>query len=150
MSYIPPVLHRTTWVYFTSRLPSSFIYSPYVVKEAIMTDINDLVQEVWTTSNDGTSFFAMLCLFEFFQKCFDPLVCFVIFSVFAAAVDLEKKNYRHSPSFLSTLPPRILAKPNSETNLRYCLMGIERNLISHFLHVNPKSWVTCSGSYLVL
>jgi hypothetical protein len=44
-SSITRVLHTTTWDYFTSRLPDRFSHSPKVVKEAIMTDINDLVQE---------------------------------------------------------------------------------------------------------
>ena len=144
MSYIPRVLRTTTWVYFNSSLPTRFIHSPNVVKEAIMTDINDLVQEFWGTSNDGavgTSFFAMLRLLEILQNCFDFLgvsVCFVIISVFAAAVDLAEKIYRTRQT------------PDSETNLRYYFMGIEKNSISHFLYVNPKIWVTCSGSYLVL
>ena len=44
-----------------------------------MTDINDLVQEFWTASSDGTvgAFFAMRRLHEILQKCFDNLeVCF--------------------------------------------------------------------------
>ena len=75
-SYIPRVLHTTTWVYFKSSLPSRFIRSPKAVKEAIMRDINGLVQEFWETSNDGavgTSFFAMLRLLEILQECFDTL-----------------------------------------------------------------------------
>ena len=47
-----------------------------------MTDINDLVQEFWTSCNGaaiGTSFFAMRssCLLGILQKCLDSLeVCF--------------------------------------------------------------------------
>ena len=70
----------TTWEYFTSRLPYRFIRSPKVVKEAIMTDINDLVEEFLKTSSDavGASFFAMRRLLEILQKCFDNLeVCFL-------------------------------------------------------------------------
>ena len=75
MSSIPVtrVLHTTTWKYFTSRLPDRFIRSPKVVKEAIMADINDLVQEFWRTSSDGSvgaSFFAMRLLFENLEECF--------------------------------------------------------------------------------
>ena len=84
------VLHTTTWGYFTSRLPGRFIHSPEVVKEVIMTDINDLVRDFWSfwkTSSDGAvgaSFFAMRRLHEILQKCFDILeVCFNIISVFA-------------------------------------------------------------------
>ena len=40
--------------YFTSHLPDRFIGCPEVVKEAIMTDANDLVQEFWRTSTDRT------------------------------------------------------------------------------------------------
>ena len=77
MSSIARVPHPTTWVYITSRLPrlpERFIRSPKVVKEAIMTDINDLVQEFWRTSSDrdvGISFFAMRRLFEILNVCFD-------------------------------------------------------------------------------
>jgi hypothetical protein len=77
-------LHTATWVYFTSRLPYRFIHSPKVVREAIMTDINDLVQEFWSTSRDGAvgpgvSFFAMRHLFGILEKCYDNWkVCFDI------------------------------------------------------------------------
>ena len=85
MSSITRVLHTATWFYFTSRLPDRFSRSPKVVKEAIMTDINDLVQEFWRTSRDGAvrvSFFAMRRLFEILQRCFVILeVCFDIISV---------------------------------------------------------------------
>jgi hypothetical protein len=59
------------------------------VKKAIMTDINDLVQELWRFSSDvGTSFFAMCRLLKILQRCFDSLeVSFDIFSVFAIVVD---------------------------------------------------------------
>ena len=73
-SPITRVLHTETWDYFISHLPEHFSSSPKVVKEAIMTDINDLVQEIWKTSSDGTvgaSFFEMRRLFEILQKCFD-------------------------------------------------------------------------------
>ena len=61
------VLHITTWDYFTFHLPDRFSHSPKVVKEAIMTDVNDLVQEFWMTSSDGivgACFFAMRRLFK--------------------------------------------------------------------------------------
>ena len=84
MSPITRVLHTTTWDYFTSQLPNRFSRSPEVVKEAIMTDINDLVQEFCKTSNDGAqavgvSFFAMRRLFKILQQCLE--VCFDIISV---------------------------------------------------------------------
>jgi hypothetical protein len=85
MSSITQIIHTTTWRFFTSRLPDCFIRSPKVVKEAIMTDINDLVQELWRTSCDvGTSFFAMSRLLEILQSCFDK-VCFDIISISATA-----------------------------------------------------------------
>ena len=69
------VLHPKTWVYFTSCLPLRFfILPPKVVQEAIMADINDLVQEFWRTSSDGdvgASFLAMRRLFEILQECFN-------------------------------------------------------------------------------
>ena len=87
MSSITRILH-TTWDYFTSKLPDRFSRSPKVVKEAIMTDINHLIQEFWGTSSsgvEGASLFAMRRLFEILQKCSDIMeVCFVITSVFAA------------------------------------------------------------------
>ena len=82
MSSITQVLHATTWDYFTSRLPDRFIRSPKVVKESIMTDIKDLVQEFWRTSSDvdvGASFFAMRRLFDILDRCFENLeVCVYI------------------------------------------------------------------------
>ena len=142
MPPIPRVPHTATWVYFTSRLPDCFSRSSKAVKEVIMTDINCLVQESWTTSSDeavGSSFFAMRRLFEILQRCFVILeVCFDIISVHRPLSTLLIKIYRC----------RTLTKPNSEPNSRYCLMGIERSLISHSL--NPKICVTCSGPYLVL
>ena len=96
MSSISRVLHAATWVYFTSRLPYRFSRSPKAVKEAIMTDINDLVQEFWRTSSDGVvgpSFFAMRRLLKILQGCFDiSEVCFDIISAFVTAVDLADKN----------------------------------------------------------
>ena len=94
MSSITRVLHTTTWDYFSERLADRFIPSPKVVKEEIMTDINDLVQEFLTTSSDRAveaSFFAMRRLLEILQECYDFLVCFDIISVFATAVDLADK-----------------------------------------------------------
>ena len=80
MSSITRVLHTTTWSYFTTHLPLRFDRSPKSVKEAIMTDIDDLVQEFLRTLSDGAvgaSFFAMRCLLEILQWCFHTLeVCF--------------------------------------------------------------------------
>ena len=80
MSSITRVLHTATWRYFHSRLSDRVIRSPKVVKEAIMTVINDLVQEFWRTSTDGTdgeSLLAMHRLFEILQQCLDSSeVCF--------------------------------------------------------------------------
>ena len=92
------VLHYTTWVYFTIKLPYRFFDSPKEVKESIMTDVNDLVEEFWKTSSAsdeavGASFFAMRCLFEILKGCFDYLeVCFDIISDFATSDDLANKN----------------------------------------------------------
>jgi hypothetical protein len=69
---ITRVLHPETWVYFTSSLPDLFNRSPEEIKEAIMTDIDDLVQEFWRTSSDrdiGSSFFAMRRLFDILETC---------------------------------------------------------------------------------
>ena len=71
------VLHAATWNYFISHLPIHFYHSPIVVKEAIMTDIHDLVQEFWRTSTDGAdgeSIIAMCRLNEILEECLK--VCF--------------------------------------------------------------------------
>jgi hypothetical protein len=85
MSSITPVLHTKTWDYFTSRLPDRFSRSPKVVKEEIMRDINNLVQEFWRTSSDGAvgaPFSEMRQLLEILQVCSDNFeVCFDIVSV---------------------------------------------------------------------
>ena len=48
-----------------------------------MTDVNDLVQEFWGTSNDGVDgapFFAMLCLHDILQNALESVdVRFVYF-----------------------------------------------------------------------
>ena len=83
-SSITRVLHTTTWGYFTQYLRDRFISSPKVVKEAIMTDINDLVQEFWTSSDgaDGASFIAMRRLLEILHGCLGfGKVCFDIIFV---------------------------------------------------------------------
>ena len=80
-------VHTTIWGYFTKSLAHRFIDSPKVVKEEIMTDINDLMQEFWTSHNGaggpGTSFFPMRsnCLLEILQRClgsllYNVMVCF--------------------------------------------------------------------------
>ena len=76
------VLHLATWDFFTSRLPDHLCRSSEVVKEAILTDIDDLVQEFWRTSSDGAvgaSFFAMRRLLEILQECLE--VCLIVVSV---------------------------------------------------------------------
>ena len=76
-SSIALVLHGITWGCFTADLPDKFIRSPKVVKEAIMKDIHDLVQEFWRTSSDevnGESIFAMRRLHEILRRCLE--VCF--------------------------------------------------------------------------
>ena len=152
MSSNTRVLHPATWVYLTSQPPNRFIRSPKVVKEAIMTDINDLVQEFRKTSRDGVgaAFFAMRHLFRILQECYDNLeVCLDILFPFlrlSSTLSLLIKMYRCPGPFL---PPKIIQTlTTSCPNLRYCLMGIERCLISYFLI--PKIWITCSDSYLAL
>ena len=98
MSSITRVPHTTTWHYFTSRLPYRFSRSLEVVKEAIMTDINNVLQEFWRTSSDAEpSFFAMRRLLDILQSCFDILdVCFDIISVFATATDFADKTLQNT------------------------------------------------------
>jgi hypothetical protein len=81
MSSITRVLRTATWDYFNLLLPYHFIRSPKAVKEAIMADINDLVQEFWRTSIDGTdasgeSIFAMRRLHGILRRCLE--VCFFL------------------------------------------------------------------------
>ena len=100
MSSITHVLHTSTWDYFTDHLAARFIRSPGVVKEEIMTDINDLVGWFWITSRDGAieaHFFAMRRLLRILQNCFNfnsLEVCFDNISFFTIAVDLADKIYR--------------------------------------------------------
>ena len=93
MSSITRVLHSATWDYFTSSLPYYFIDSPQAVKEAIMTDIDDLVQEFWNTSSDGAigaSFFEIRRLFEILQTCFNNLEV-LFYTLFFCDVDIADK-----------------------------------------------------------
>ena len=93
MSSITRVLHTTTWDYFTSSLPDRFNQSPKVVKEAIMTDTNNVSQEFLRTSSDAEpSFFAMRRLFVILRRCLNILdVCFYTISVIATATDFADK-----------------------------------------------------------
>ena len=73
MSSITHVLHTTTWGYFTKHLAIRFTDSPNV-KEEIIADINDLVQEFWMSSRDGAvgeSFVAMCHLRKILQVGYD-------------------------------------------------------------------------------
>ena len=134
------VLHAETWAYFTSQLPRHFICSRIGVIEAIVSDINGL-QEFWRTSRPdgaqavGSSIFAMLRLFEILQGCCDILkVCFDIFPFRnCRRLELIKMYSRPGPNFCSLLPFLPPTFTTSEPNLRNCLMGIERCLISYFL-----------------
>ena len=107
------ITHTTAWIYITPRLPNCFSRSPNAVKEAIMTDINDLVQEFWSDGAVGASFCAMRRLHEILQRCLE--VSFDIISVFATAVNLADKNlqisadWHYSQSDLDDRP-RIRAK----------------------------------------
>jgi hypothetical protein len=97
--------------------------SPKIVKEAIMTDINDLVQEFWRTSSDGAvgaTFFAMGRLLKILQECFNISEVFLIlFPLLRLPSTWLIKNYRTSGSITGTiLPSRTLRKLNSEPNLR--------------------------------
>ena len=103
MSSITRVSHTTTQEYFSLRLAHRFIRSSKVVKEEIMTDINDLVvQELLKTSSDGfvgASIPAMLLLHGILQSCSLSLgVCFNIVSFFVTAVHLADKNLQFSVS----------------------------------------------------
>ena len=85
MSSITRVLHTTTWDYFSENLALRFNHSPKVVKEEIMADVSDLVQEFRMSSRDGAvgeSFVAMSRLLKILQVCFD------IIPFFATAIDL--------------------------------------------------------------
>ena len=91
MPSVTRVLHTATWDHFTSELPERFSRSPQVVKDAIMSDTNNLVQEFRGTSSDiGASLFAMRRLLGILQKCF--YVCFDIICLFATANDFADKN----------------------------------------------------------
>ena len=107
MSSTTRVLHTTTWDYFTSRLPDRFSHSSLAVKEALMTNIDDLVQEFWRTSkNVVPSFYAMRRLLEILHDCFE--VCFDIVSVFATGVDFADKNLQMSDSWEYSAPSDLV------------------------------------------
>ena len=124
MSSITRVPHTTTWDYLNGCLADRFIRSPKVVKEEIMTDVSNLVQEFWTTSSDGAveesfKFFAMRRLLEILQRCFHSLeVRFDIISFLRLLSTFLIKIYRSLN--------RLKTESAWETNSRYCLMGIER------------------------
>ena len=85
MSPITRVLHTATWDFLTSGsfLSLRFRHSPKSVKEAIIADIDDLGEELMTSSDGaiiGPSFLEMRRLFGIFQECFQ--VCFHIITVF--------------------------------------------------------------------
>ena len=78
-SSITRVLHAATWNYFILFLPDHFIRSSNVVKEAIMTDIHEFVQEFWRTSTDGADgepIYAMCHLNGILGQCLK--VCFFL------------------------------------------------------------------------
>ena len=108
MPSITRVLRATTWHYFVSRLPGRFRRSSNVVKEAIMTDINDLVDDFWGTPSYGVvgaSFYAMRRLFDILQGCLDHLeVCFDIVSAFPTASNLLIKSTDVGNLFPSLFP----------------------------------------------
>ena len=79
-SSITRVLHTATWDFFTLRLPGHFCSSPKVVKEAIMTDLDNFMtdldnlvqEEFWRTSSDrdvGYVGFAMCRLYDILHRC---------------------------------------------------------------------------------
>ena len=92
MSSITQALRSITWDYFTSHLPGRFSRSQKVVKEAIITDINNLVQDFWRTSSDGADgapFFEMRRLLEILQN-FISDVSFIFISVFPSCQFTDK------------------------------------------------------------
>ncbi|KAF8816498.1 hypothetical protein BYT27DRAFT_7182054 [Phlegmacium glaucopus] len=77
--------HSATWGYVKFHLPSRFIASPKLVKDAIMTDINELTQEFWEISNTGAVdvfFTAMLCLMWILERTLPPATDYQLFGVF--------------------------------------------------------------------
>ena len=132
MSSIARVLHTTTWDYFTEKLADSFIHSPNVVREEIMADINDLVQEFQMSSRDGAvgeSFLAMWHLLKILQVCLQ--VCYDIILFFATAVDFADENLQAVTNSLSWLF-------SSEFRSRFeILFNGYRKMIDHSF-LNPK------------
>ena len=93
-------VHTTTWDYFSSHLPDGFDRSPKVVKDAIITDIDDLVEEFRRTSSDvGASFFAMRRLLSILQNILE--VCFDNISPFLrlAEKNLQRLTYPSSQQY---------------------------------------------------
>ena len=46
-------LHGKTWDHIKTYLPDDFIHCPEVVRDAIMMDIDNLLQEFWKTADIG-------------------------------------------------------------------------------------------------
>ena len=129
------VLHIATWDYFTSRLPDRFIRSPKEVKEAIMIDINDLVQESWNTSSDGgvgAPFFEMrrlLRLLEILQNI--SHVCFVIISVFASRGLTDKNLQKANLNFFDESTSDKCRSSDHKFGYHLVLLDGYRKMLDH-------------------
>ena len=120
---------RATWHYFEAYLPDYFMCCSNVVKDAITTDINDLMQQFWRTSTDGLDIFcpAICRLREILQVCLD--IMFLL----------------GPPLTFTHRYCSIAGTITSVTLMKNILL--QRSLINYFS--NPDIWTTCSSLYLV-
>jgi hypothetical protein len=125
------VLNIATWEYFSSCLPGRFFRSPKVVKEEIMKDINDLVQEFWRTSSGGVvgaSLLAMRRLFAILNVRFhNSEGCFDIISVFVNAIRFADKILQ-----MSVLPWNCPLQSQIRANIKMLLDGYRKMLDQSF------------------
>jgi hypothetical protein len=111
------VRHNETWDYFASHLTDYFLDSPEGVKEVIMTDVNDLVQEFWKISSGGTvtvSFSAMRHLLEILEVRFD-----IVFLLRLLLTKHDQHLYRH---------PRQTDSTHSIANFKALIDGYQKML----------------------
>ena len=122
--------HRATWHYFKSYLPAHFMRCPKVVKDAITTDINDLMQQFWRISTDeAVDIFslAMCRLREILQACLHIMFLWGLPLTFT---------HRYC-SIAGTIRSGTLTKN----------ILLQKFLINYF--PNPDVWASCCSIYPV-
>ncbi|KAF8816522.1 hypothetical protein BYT27DRAFT_7154559 [Phlegmacium glaucopus] len=108
--------HSATWYYVQSHLPWHFIESPKRVRDAIMMDINELIQEFWKISNNGAIgvfFTAMLCLMWGLEAIMSPATDDEFLEVYHACQKMVDQSFTESidiTDLLRLLPGVVVEK----------------------------------------